>query len=346
MTIVVLSTFLISLAAFFVLGDSAPLFLISGIVAYLFNPLVAKMSKFASRTISAAMMILIIISSICWLGFVLFPVIRHEIAAIADNSPEYARSIADFIHRMVGESTLIKKIQQYVNIHKEVNVLFGVFFHYITQSVVQIMSSSVLLINVLFSLMFLPFMSFYMLKDWNSMLAMALNIIPARYRGDTMELFTAIDKKLGSYLRGQTVVCGILAVYYGAALLTFGIPFAIFIGTLTGCAAFIPYIGFLIGFAIAICIAIPMGSIHSIFAVLAIFAIGAVLDSAILSPRLIGKSVELHPLWIILSLFVTGHLFGVVGVLFTIPIASIASVAVRFMYKDYIGTSFYKNEPT
>ena len=197
--------------------------------------------------------------------------------------------------------------------------------------ITNVVNSTTFFINILSIIFIMPVLIFYLLKDWHLILDKIDSIIPEKYSHQVKNIFSSIDKSLSGFIRGQLNVCLILAIYYGVLLGFLGLNHGIFIGVLTGILAFVPYVGYGIGIVTALIIAIFQWglSFYDVGLVLIVYLIGQVIESNFLVPNLIGKKVNLHPLWMIFGIFFFGSIFGILGILFSVPLTAISSVLIR-----------------
>jgi predicted PurR-regulated permease PerM len=186
-------------------------------------------------------------------------------------------------------------------------------------------------------------MTFYFLKDWHKILGHVLWLVPPVFHKKLKAFLGEVDSALGNYARGQLLVCSFLAIYYTIGLELVGLKFAPFIGVMTGFLIFIPYLGFLVGllFSVGICLLISP-SWPFILGVLGVYGIGQGLEGLLLTPRLVGGKTGLHPLWILFALFSSGALFGLVGVVFCLPIAAVLRVLASWGLRAYRESVYYK----
>jgi predicted PurR-regulated permease PerM len=170
--------------------------------------------------------------------------------------------------------------------------------------------------------------------------------IPVRQRETVCRLVREIDTAIGGFLRGQLGVCLILGSYYAIALSLAGLEFALLIGIVAGIITFVPYIGSMTGLLIAASVALAQfwPDWKRIVVVIAIFLAGQFIEGNIISPKLVGERVGLHPLWMIFAMFAFGYLFGFVGLLLAVPLAAAIAVLLRFALRQYLASPFYKGE--
>ncbi|NKW92105.1 AI-2E family transporter, partial [Rhodobacteraceae bacterium R_SAG9] len=180
--------------------------------------------------------------------------------------------------------------------------------------------------------------------DWDRMVAEIDSLLPRDHAPTIRRLAKDIDKTLASFVRGMGTVCLILGTYYAVALIIVGLNFGLVVGFIAGLVTFIPYLGALIGGVLAIGLALFQfwGDWLQIGLVAAIFATGQMIEGNVLTPKLVGKSVGLHPVWLLLALSVFGALFGFVGMLVAVPVAAALGVLARFVTGQYMSSTLYK----
>jgi predicted PurR-regulated permease PerM len=208
----------------------------------------------------------------------------------------------------------------------------------------SVRTSGNVMITVVGNVVMVPLVLFYLLYDWNRMLARVTSNIPRRWLDKTLELAGEMDQTLSQYLRGQLLVMGVLAAFYAIALAIAGFEIALPVGIFTGLAVFIPYVGFAIGLALALLAALlQYGDWYGFAAVAVVYGTGQILESFFLTPRLVGERIGLHPLAVIFALLAFGQLFGFFGVLLALPASAILSTALREVRRGYLASGLYKN---
>jgi predicted PurR-regulated permease PerM len=175
-----------------------------------------------------------------------------------------------------------------------------------------------------------PMVLFYLLMDWNNLMRRLHSLIPPRMKERTFGFIDECDAVLGQYLRGQLLVMVVLAVYYSA-------------GVFTGLAVFIPYVGFGLGLILALISGVlQFSGWHGVIGVAVVFGLGQLLESFVLTPRLVGERIGMSPLTVIFALLAFGHLFGFVGVLIALPVSAVLVVAVRRAREVYLDSELYR----
>jgi predicted PurR-regulated permease PerM len=188
-----------------------------------------------------------------------------------------------------------------------------------------------------------PMVLFYLLMDWNNLMRRLHGLIPPRMKERTFGFIDECDAVLGQYLRGQLLVMVVLAMYYSAGLALFGFDLAVPVGVFTGLAVFIPYVGFGLGLILALISGVlQFSGWHGVIGVAVVFGLGQLLESFVLTPRLVGERIGMSPLTVIFALLAFGHLFGFVGVLIALPVSAVLVVAVRRTREVYLDSELYR----
>ena len=207
-----------------------------------------------------------------------------------------------------------------------------------------VLSSFSGLVNAIVLFVIVPVVAFYLLYDWDNMIARIDALLPRDHAPVIRDLARQIDRTMAGFVRGQGTVCMILGIYYAVALMAVGLNFGLIVGFIAGALTFIPYVGALVGGVLALGLALFQfwGDWLWILLVWAIFQSGQFVEGNILTPRLVGSSVGLHPVWLIFALSAFGALFGFVGLLVAVPVAAMIGVLVRFAIEQYKTSRLYK----
>jgi predicted PurR-regulated permease PerM len=208
----------------------------------------------------------------------------------------------------------------------------------------SILSGGMAVVNVLSLFVVTPVVAFYMLLDWDRMVARIDALLPRDHRATIRELAGEIDEALAGFIRGQSTVCLLLGLFYAIGLSMLGLNFGLLIGLAAGLISFVPYIGSITGLIVAIGVALVQfwPDWTMIMAVAAVFFAGQAIEGNILQPKLVGGHVGLHPVVLMFALFAFGYLFGFVGMLMAVPIAAAIGVLVRFGRDRYLNSPIYE----
>lgn len=196
-----------------------------------------------------------------------------------------------------------------------------------------------------------PMLAFYWLLDWARLTGLARDLVPLRWRPGMDDFLSEADEMLGHYLRGQILVMLILAGYYSVALMLFGFDLAWPIGVFTGLAVFIPYLGFGLGLALAMLAGVLQFSVGAsgtpwwpVIAVAGVYGLGQLIESMLLTPRLVGERIGLHPVGVIFVLMLFGQWLGFVGVLMALPVSALLMVILRRGVQRYRRSQLYLSQ--
>jgi len=201
-----------------------------------------------------------------------------------------------------------------------------------------------MMMSIVGNVVIVPLVLFYLLYDRHEALEHMESFVPRRWLGRTRHFVAEIDHMLAQYLHGQLLVVLILAVFYPTALAIVGLDIALPVGLLTALAVFVPYIGFSSALALALLAAfLQFGNWYGFAAVVAVYGIGQVLESVVLTPRLVGERIGLHPLAVIFSLLAFGQLFGFFGVLLALPVSAVVASALRELRRGYLASTLYRD---
>jgi predicted PurR-regulated permease PerM len=199
------------------------------------------------------------------------------------------------------------------------------------------------LMNAVSLIVVTPVVAFYLLYDWDRMLARVDALLPREHAETIRALGRDMDHAIAGFIRGQGAVCLILGLFYAISLTALGLNFGFLIGSVAGVISFVPYVGSIVGFFLSVGVAVVQfwPDWLWIVAVAGIFAIGQFIEGNILQPRLVGSSIGVHPVWLMFALFAFGSLFGFVGVLLAVPVTAAIGVLVRFAVERYRHSGLY-----
>lgn len=320
-------------------------FLLGAIIAYILQPGVAWLvRRRVPRGIAALLMILFFVLVVTLLALLVIAVVQRELPQVQRQIPQLVARLHAWAQpklAFVGVSDVF-----------DFSSLKDMFSNQIESSAQAValaawrsirMSGNVM-IALVGDLVMVPLVLFYLLYDWNTMLARVASVVPRRWLAKTTELVTEMDRMLSQYLRGQLLVMGVLATFYGLGLSLAGFEIALPVGIFTGLAVFIPYVGYATGLILALIAALlQFGNLYGLAAVAVVYGLGQILESFILTPRLVGERIGLHPLTVIFALLAFGQLFGFFGILLALPASAVLSTALREVRRSYLASGLYKN---
>lgn len=327
-------------AALWWLGDVILPFLIGGAVAYFLDPVADKLEDWGlSRALATAAITLAALIFFVLAALLIIPSLVNQAIALVDVAPELASSFKVFLTERFPDV-----MDQTSTLRQSLDTLGAKVQEKGAELVETALSSAMSVINVVFLLVVVPVVAFYLLLDWDNMVAGIDRLLPRDHAPVVRDIAGQIDRTLASFIRGQGTVCLILGTFYAVALMIIGLQFGLVIGAIAGLITFIPYVGALVGGALAIGLALFQfwGEWWMIGGVGLIFAIGQFLEGNILTPKLVGSSVGLHPVWLLFALSAFGTVFGFVGMLVAVPVAASIGVIARFFIGRYMDGRLYK----
>ena len=308
-------------------------FLISFALAYLFDPLVAKLEKWKiKRWISVLLIVLLVLGILIILSIVLIPIIIDELTSLVKLSITHSGAVAGWLEKKGNELLPLfsfdnGKVQEFLISElpgKIQQVLETVF-----KGALNVTSAISTAISQLLNLILIPFLFFYLLKDFNKIQKWFHNLLQLKPEYNLQKYATNIDDIIAGFFRGQLTVCLIVAILTSVGLSLFGVRYALIIGIMAGVLNIIPYVGLLItlGFSITIALFSPSPTIE-IIKVVVIIEIVQIIEGSFLSPKIVGDKVGLHPAWVMFSILILSHLLGFLGLIFAVPLAATIKIFV------------------
>nr|WP_148207420.1 AI-2E family transporter [Paramagnetospirillum magneticum] len=312
-------------------------------VAYFLDPLADRMERAGlSRTLATAIICLVFFG-VMGLGLTLLaPIIQQQVVTFVQKVPVYAQSLQTRAMPLLEEVYRHLSPEDLEKLRSSAGAYAGTAVGWGLGVLKGVLSGGIAVMSILSLLFITPVVTFYLLRDWDHMVAKVDNWLP-RHHAETIRFeLREIDRTIAGFVRGQATVCIVLAIFYGVGLTITGLDLGLMIGLGTGLGAFVPYVGMLIGLIASVGLALAQGGEwHLLGGVGIVFLIGNVLEGNFLTPKLVGDRVGLHPVWIIFSLLAGGALFGFVGILLAVPAASVIGVLTRFALQNYMKSSLY-----
>ncbi|RBW59055.1 AI-2E family transporter [Ruegeria sp. A3M17] len=321
------------------LGDVLLPFVIGGAIAYFLDPVADRLENLGLSRMAATGIITVVgLLSFALMILMVAPALITQLIELVEVMPSLFKQLRGFV-----EQQFPSLLDTESSTHQFL-VSMGETLKSKTGDVLQTVAASLgSAINVVVLLVIVPVVTVYMLLDWDRMIARIGDLLPRDHAPTIKRLAADIDSVLASFVRGMGTVCLILGTYYAVALMAVGLQFGLIVGFIAGLVTFIPYLGALIGGTLAIGLALFQfwGDWAQIGLVAGIFALGQVAEGNFLTPKLVGNSVGLHPVWLLLALSVFGALFGFVGMLIAVPVAAALGVLARYATSVYLGSRLY-----
>lgn len=328
------------------LGPVLTPFLIGAILAYLGTPAVARAERRGvPRSLATLFVILFIGLLLAALFLVLIPLVQSEVATITRRLPDLFAQFTDRVGPFLQEKFDVELSLDFDSIRTFISENAQEARNLSARLLSGVKTGGAIVLSLLVNLALVPVVMFYLLRDWNMILARIDDLLPRRWGPKVRSIGREVDGVLAEFLHGQLLVMLALAAYYSIALSLVRLDHAAAIGILTGLLVFIPYVGFGLGFLLGMTAAIlDFHGWPGFFAVLVVYGVGQLLESYVLVPFLVGDRIGLHPLAVIFALLAFGELFGFAGVLMALPVSAALLVGLRHLRRVYVDSPVYREE--
>lgn len=340
-SMLILAVLLIVFILLYLLRSVLLPFVVGIVVAYFLDPAVnrleksTKVSRSVATTMVLGMFLLILLPILALLGSMAV----SQISDFLSNLPQY---VDGFIKKL---RTWLEQAKEYLPSLDSGNLLQGnqgKSIKPLVKVIRKIAENGFALVNVLSLLLISPVVAFYMLRDWHDFTGKILALVPKKHKKNVTDAIKAVNRIVSGYLRGQLLVCIFLGSFYALGLWLVGLKLGLLIGFLAGIISFIPYVGSISGFLMAMIIVVSQyGTLPKILAVITVFGIGQFLEGNFLTPKLVGENIGLHPVWVMFALLAGGVLLGVLGMIIAVPVAACIGVLLRFMVRRYKNSAIY-----
>ncbi len=347
------SFWLISFLAFVVaLWLLSPILLpfIAGLVlAYFLDPVADALERMGLPRVAATLVILGL--SILLLVLVLLlivPILGDQIVKFAGDLPTLMRALLARFNEAAPQWIKDAIAKSGTDVQGSVSDIAGKAAGWTATLVASVWSGGLALVNIISLIVVTPIVAFYLLADWDKIVAKVDGWLPRDHADAIRTIAADMDAAMAGFIRGQGTVCLLLGVMYALALSIAGLKFGLVIGLAAGLLSFIPFVGALLGGIMAIGVGLVQfwPDYVSMLVIVGIFAVGQFIEGNFLSPKLVGGSIGLHPVWLMFALFAFGYIFGFVGLLLAVPMAAAAGVLVRFALAQYLASKLYRGIPS
>jgi predicted PurR-regulated permease PerM len=312
-------------------------------IAYILAPGVTRLEGWGvRRSLASLFVIALFVFGLALILVILVPLIQGQIVQLITRVPNLVRALQDRLGQLI---LLLQEHLPAEDVSKLRDLLGAKLAEAVTwlASLVQgMITSSLAILNIVSLVVVTPIVTFFLLRDWEKMVAQIDSYLPRQSLETVRGQVRIVSDTLVGFIHGQALICLILAVYYGIALTLAGLASGLALGLLIGVLAIIPMLGVTTGFILGIGLAANQyGTWTEILVVCGIFAVGQLAEANILTPKLLGDRIHLHPVWVIFALFAGGTLYGFVGVLVAVPAAAVIGVLARFALSSYRRSSLY-----
>jgi predicted PurR-regulated permease PerM len=312
-------------------------FVAAALLAYIGDPLADRLQRLKMpRTVAVVSVFLLTFLFIGVLVMLVLPLVQTQVSALFDALPSIVAEIeqvwlprlAGFLGTPAGEDF---GVAAFLARYSDMAGSWG------TAILLSVGKSGGALAAAVISLFLVPIITFYLLRDWDAIMIRLAALVPSAQQDTVYRLARETDNVLGAFLRGQILVMLALALIYSVGLGLVGLKFAIAIGVVSGLVSFVPYLGFVFGIVLAgLTVVLEPDPWLRLAGVLATFIVAQLIEGSILTPKLVGDRIGLHPVMVIFAIAAGGQLFGFFGILLALPAAAVLSVLVRFAYENYL----------
>ncbi|MEO6925973.1 MAG: AI-2E family transporter [Rhodanobacter sp.] len=322
-------------------------FAVAAMLAYLGDPLADRLERLGlNRMWAATIVFVVLLVVVVGVLLLLIPLIARQVENLVSNLPRYGDWAQDVAWPWVQAQLHLDphtfdsdRVLQMLKAH------IGSIGDVATTVLGKVSRSGVGIVMWLTNLVLIPVVAFYLLRDWDRLVATIDGMLPRSVQPTIAHLARESDKILGAFVRGQLLVMLALGVFYAAGLQLTGLSVGLLIGMVAGLLSFVPYLGFIVGFVAAIIAAlVQFGDWTHVLLVCGVFAVGQLLEGYVLVPKLVGDKIGLHPVAVIFAVLAGGYLFGFLGVLLALPAASVIIVLLRYLIERYRMSELYTNE--
>ena len=336
----------IAVLALWLLGPVLTPFVVAAVLAYALTPLVNWLDRLGHgrmpRVLAVVLVEVLFVLALLSLLLLMVPIMAKEIPLMREQLPLLADKFNGWLSPLLAKYGFkaaldVDSIKAFVL--KYLNANFEDLFASVLSSLKLGGSVALALVG---NAVLIPVALFYLLMDWERFVGRLVDMVPLRLREGYDSFTGEADSVLGQYFRGQLLVMLVMAVFYSGGMALFGLDLALPIGIFTGLAMFVPYLGFGIGLILAVLAGLlQFASIKALVMVAAVYGVGQVLEGFVLTPRLVGERIGLHPLAVIFALLAFGQTLGFVGVLIALPASAVLLVAMRRLQASYMASKLY-----
>jgi len=318
-------------------------FLAAAILAYIGDPVVDRLEE---RGHSRTRAVVLVFAAFSLLGLmlllILLPMLQRQLVLLVDKVPAFFDWLQHWLLPRLSDSFGTQIDLDVEALRRIILENWKAAGGAVARVVGELSRSGVAVLAGLANLVLVPVVSFYLLRDWDHLVARIRELLPRRIESEVVRLATASDEVLAAFLRGQLLVMAVLGFIYSLGLWLVGLDLALLIGLLAGTVSFVPYLGFIVGIVAAgVAALMQFQDLLHLLLVLAVFGVGQVIEGLVLQPILLGDRIGLHPVAVIFAVLAGGQLFGFFGILLALPVAAVVAVLLRYAHERYLASQIY-----
>ena len=315
-----------------------PPFLAGLAIAYLLDPIADRLERHMPRWLATILVLTLFLAVFVGVIVLVVPLFIDQAEALIASVPGLIADLRPYAERWYARVDLLIDVDE---IGETMLSRAGAMLATFVRSLLE---SSLALFNIVAILVIMPVVAFYSLRDFDHLTARVRDYIPPRHAARAERLFAEMDAALGGFIRGQSIVCLSLAVFYAAGWWLTGLDYALVLGVIAGILAFVPYLGAFVSAALALLVGLGQFGTDEplrLLAIFLVFQVGQMLEGSVLTPNLIGGRIGLHPLWVLFAVFAGGEIAGLWGVFLAVPVAAVLAVLVRAVIRAYRRSAIY-----
>jgi predicted PurR-regulated permease PerM len=337
--------FFVFLAAVFVLRGVLLPFVAGMAVAYFLDPACDRLEKLGcSRALATTIITACFFALLVTVLIFVAPLLYAQMVAFAERVPGYLSALNEAATPAMAFLQQFSDGEDGSKLREAVGGYSADIVRWLSQLLGRLLSGIDALAGLAALVVLTPIVTFYMLRDWDRIVADLNHWLPRAQAETIREQAALVDQTLAAFVRGQSLVCILLGFFYAIGLTLAGLEFGIIVGFMTGLISFVPYFGMLLGFLVGTGLAIAQfGELVPVLIVASVFVVGQFIEGNFVTPKIVGERVGLHPVWIIFALLAGGALFGFVGVLLAVPVAAVVGVLTRFLLSSYLASALYSS---
>lgn len=315
-------------------------------IAYFLNPPVAALCRHGlSRMMATTLVMLFAITASFAVLLLIVPLLQSQVSALINVLPEYSTIAHDKILPWITRVMERLSPEDVEKIRTSAGEHAGAALNWLAEFFKRILTGGFAIFDILTLIFITPLVAFYILRDWQSLTAVIDRALPRRHYDIIRHQLNLIDQTLAGFVRGQALVCLSLGCLYAVGLSIIGLDFGVAVGLTAGLISFIPYVGSAFGLITSVILgAIQFGDWQHLAGILAVFGVGQIMEGYVLTPKLVGDRVGLHPVWIMFGLFAGASLMGFLGMLIAVPVTAVIGVLLRFAMHQYQASAYYRQD--
>ncbi len=317
-------------------------------IAYFLDPLADRLeARGISRTIATTIITALFFLFLVFVLLLIVPLIGSQLAGFLERFPGYISNLRDQAAPYIQHITDKIAPETLNSVGESIKGQTANAIKWVGNIAGNLLTGGLAFLNFLSLVFITPVVSFYLLRDWDKIVSKVDSWLPRWLAGDVRQCAHEIDLTLAGFVRGQSMVCLLLGLFYGLGLTLVGLEFGFLIGLMTGILSFVPYFGMLVGFAVGVGVAVAQFGLGlNVVFVIGVFLLGQLMEGNFLTPKLVGDKVGLHAVWVMFALLAGGALFGFLGVMLAVPVAAAIGVLVRYALAQYLDSRLYDHAPS